>query len=76
MQLRALLDGAYFFPVIYGAFFKKSKGIKSTFDEAPVLVVAPIVITAIGSLLFGLFPDAFIHFFQLAALSAKNILGG
>jgi len=72
----ALLDAAYFFPVIYGAFFKHSKGIKPTFDEAPVLVVAPIIITAIGTLLFGLFPDAFIHFFQLAALSAQNILGG
>ncbi len=76
LLVSALLDGAYFFPIIYGAFFKRPKFVKSKFDEAPVLVVAPIVITAIGSLLFGLFPDAFIHFFKLASLSAKNILGG
>lgn len=71
----ALLDAAYFFPIIYSAYFKKPRFVKSEFDEAPVLVVAPTVITAIGSLLFGLFPDAFIHFFKLAVLSAKNILG-
>lgn len=71
----ALLDAAYFFPIIYGAFFKKTQGIKSSFNEAPMLVVVPIVITATGAILFGLFPDAFIHFFKLAALATQDILG-
>lgn len=71
----ALLEAAYFFPIIYSAFFKRPTFVKSKFDEAPVLVVAPIVITAIGALLFGLFPDAFIHFFKLAVLSTQDILG-
>jgi multicomponent Na+:H+ antiporter subunit D len=72
----ALLDAAYFFPIIYSAFFYKPKVVSPYFDEAPVLLVAPIVITAIGSLLFGLFPDAFVHFFKLSVLSAKTIVGG
>ncbi|HDD35430.1 MAG TPA: monovalent cation/H+ antiporter subunit D family protein, partial [Candidatus Desulfofervidus auxilii] len=72
----ALLDAAYFFPIVYSAFFKKPKFVKAHFDEASFFVVFPIVITAIGSILFGIFPDAFLHFFKLAILSAKNILGG
>lgn len=71
----ALLDAAYFFPIIYSAFFKKPKRVKSQFDEAPVLVVAPIVVTTVACLLLGIFPDAFIHFFKLAVSSAQSILG-
>ncbi|MDL1956618.1 MAG: monovalent cation/H+ antiporter subunit D family protein [Candidatus Desulfofervidus auxilii] len=71
----ALLDAAYFFPIIYSAFFKKPKFVKDHFDEASFFVVFPIVITAIGSIFFGIFPDKFMHFFKLALLSAKNILG-
>ncbi len=71
----ALLDAAYFLPIIYGAFFKKPKFVKDHFDEASFFVVFPIVITAIGSIFFGLFPDAFMHFFKLAVASAKNIMG-
>jgi len=72
----ALLDAAYFLPIIYSAFFKKPKYVKDHFDEASFFVVFPIVVTAIGSVIFGLFPDAFMHFFKLAVLSAKSILGG
>lgn len=72
--ISALLDAAYFFPIIYNAFFKKSD-VYTHFDEAPILVVAPIVVTAIFSLIFCIFPDAFLNFFKMATLAAQNILG-
>lgn len=70
----ALLDAAYLFPIVYSAFFKKGK--RPKFDEAPPLLLWPIIITAVFSLLFGIFPDAFIHLFQLATHSVVTIFGG
>lgn len=73
--ISALLDAAYFFPVIYAAFFKKPVDINPHFDEAPILVVAPIVVTAIFSIIFFIFPDAFLNFFKMATMATQNILG-
>jgi multicomponent Na+:H+ antiporter subunit D len=71
----ALLDAAYFFPVIYNGFFKKPQGGGRHVDEAPVLVVAPLVATAALSIIFGIFPNAFLHFFALASRSVQAIMG-
>lgn len=70
----ALLDAAYFLPIVYNAYFKKSDAY-THFDEAPLLVVAPILTTAICSVIFGIFPNAFFNFFKLATIAAQNILG-
>jgi multicomponent Na+:H+ antiporter subunit D len=72
----ALLDAAYFFPIIYNGFFKKPQGGGRHVDEAPVLVVAPLLATAIFSVIFCIFPDALMHFFDMATQSVHNILGG
>lgn len=54
----SLLNAAYFLPIVYKAFFEKSKDPHHDEEirEVP-LVVFPIVVTAIGSLLIGLFPE-------------------
>lgn len=70
----ALMDVAYFFPIIYNSFFKKSQAVDSTFNEAPWLMLVPIMIGAIISIILGIAPDAFVHFFKLAALTGQNTL--
>ncbi|NVL92170.1 MAG: monovalent cation/H+ antiporter subunit D family protein [Desulfobacterales bacterium] len=71
-----LLDIAYFFPIIYNSFFNRPQGrVNSGFDEASMLMVIPLTVCAIISVILGIAPDAFFHFFGIATLAAKNILG-
>jgi multicomponent Na+:H+ antiporter subunit D len=73
----ALLDVAYFFPIIYNSFFKAPReAVNPHFDEAPMKMVVPLVITAIISLILGLVPNAFFNFFNIASMAAEKILGG
>jgi len=77
LLISALLDVAYFFPIIYNSFFKSpTEATNPHFDEAPAMMVVPLVITAIISLILGIFPNAFFHFFNIASMAAEKILGG
>lgn len=72
----AVLDIAYFVPIIYHSFFKKPSGDPfPRWDEASLWMVVPIAFCAISSIVLGLFPDTIFHFFEVATLSAKNVLG-
>lgn len=72
----ALLDIAYFFPIIYASFFRTPTGhVHAHFDEASMFMVVPLMVTAIMSIVLGINPNAFVHFFKLASLAAHNILG-
>jgi multicomponent Na+:H+ antiporter subunit D len=72
----ALLDIAYFGPIIYHSFFKKPVGRQHCgLDEASLWMVIPIAACAALSILFGIFPNAFVHFFDIASLVAKSALG-
>ncbi len=73
--ISALLDAAYFFPIVYGSFFKKPSGMNPRFNEAPLLMVVPIVVTAIFSIIFFVFPNAFLSFFKMATIATQDILG-
>ncbi|MCF6289860.1 MAG: monovalent cation/H+ antiporter subunit D family protein [Desulfobacterales bacterium] len=63
-----LLNVAYFAPITYRAFFGKRppgevyEGVK----EAPISMVAPLFLTAIISVLIGIYPDFFMSFVKLA----------
>jgi hypothetical protein len=39
-------------------------------------LVIPLMTTAAMSVILGLYPDAFLRFFSIAATAAQNILGG
>ena len=72
----AMLDVAFFFPIIYSSFFKKPlDDVTPHFDEAPMLMVIPLAITALLSLVFGIAPDAFVRFFSITTLAVQNIMG-
>ena len=77
LLISALMDVAYFFPIIYNAFFKiPEEAVNPHFDEAPMRMVVPLVITAVISLILGIFPNAFFNFFNMASMAAEKILGG
>jgi len=77
LLISALLDVAYLFPIVYNAFFKTpEEAINPRFDEAPMRMVIPLVITAIISLILGILPNAFFNFFNIASMATGKILGG
>jgi multicomponent Na+:H+ antiporter subunit D len=75
LVLSGLLNAGYFAPIVYRAFLKKA-AVPYTRGEASPVMVAPIVLTALLSLLLGIYPDLFFHFFRLASTVSGSILGG
>ncbi len=74
--ISALLDAVYFFPIIYGAFFKSDKNGYAGVKEAAPMMAAPLAITAAFSLVLGIFPDFFMKFYTLSDLIVKNVFKG
>ena len=72
--LSGLLNAAYFFPIVFRAFFKEGEGLEGHTEASPFMVV-PLVITAILSVLFGLNPDLFFNFFHIAHDVTGSVLG-
>lgn len=71
----ALLDVAFFFPIVFSSFFKTPKEkVTPHFDEASMFMVIPLVVTAIFSIILGVFPNAFVCFFEIANVATKDIL--
>lgn len=75
LLLSGLLNAGYFFPIIRRAYFVQSDK-RTQFAEAPVLLVAPLVLTALLSLFLGLVPDGVFHFYDLARNVAASVFGG
>ncbi|GAA5521325.1 monovalent cation/H+ antiporter subunit D family protein [Aliifodinibius salicampi] len=71
--ISGLLNVGYFFPIIHRAYFKKGGKELEGHTEASPFMVVPIVITATASVIFGLFPDLFFHFFELASNIAETV---
>ena len=73
----AFLDAAFFFPIVYRAFFKNPEAdVKPHFDEAPMFMVIPLTATAAISLVLGIFPNALLPFFEIVNVAVKSIVGG
>jgi multicomponent Na+:H+ antiporter subunit D len=75
LVISGLLNIGYFFPIIHRAYFRKGEGLEKYGEASPFMVV-PIVITATLSLLFGLFPNLFFNFFDLASAIAASLFSG
>jgi multicomponent Na+:H+ antiporter subunit D len=62
----SLLNAAYFVPVVYHAFFGQPAAGDAHPDhcEAPLAMLIPLCLTAVISVVIGLFPDVFMHFAQ------------
>jgi multicomponent Na+:H+ antiporter subunit D len=73
--LSGLLNAGYFFPIVHRAFFREGEHLEGH-REASALMVVPLVITAMLSVLIGVCPDLFFHFYELASLIAQSLTGG
>jgi len=68
----SVLNAAYFFPIVYNAFFcspEESKFNTRT-QDAPIWCLVPLLITAAGSIILLFWPDPFV---TLAEQAAANI---
>ncbi|MEX0769711.1 MAG: monovalent cation/H+ antiporter subunit D family protein [Balneolaceae bacterium] len=74
--ISGLLNVGYFFPIIHRAYFRKGDESLGTHGEASPFMVVPIMITALLSVVFGLFPDLFFNFYELAQSIATNLFSG
>lgn len=63
--LSSILNGVYFFPIVYRAFFKPLAPENADIKGAPFACVLPLSLTAIGSVLLFFFPGMLI---ELAAM--------
>lgn len=66
LLISTLLNAAYFAPVIYQGFFGKASesDLKHNYAEAHPALVIPLSITALISVLIGLYPNFFMRFVQ------------
>ncbi len=71
----ALLDAAYFFPIVFRAFFKPATEIPVEAHES-VLLAAPVAVTGMLSVVFFVFPDALFRFYRLGDVVAISLFGG
>ena len=64
----SLLNAAYFLPIVYKAFFctEQEAMFTNTIQEAPIWCVAPLVVTAVGSIVLFFYPTLFLNLAELA----------
>ncbi|MEE8432416.1 MAG: monovalent cation/H+ antiporter subunit D family protein [Candidatus Desulfatibia sp.] len=61
LLVSSILNAAYFFPVVYTAFVKELPEGDSTIKEPSLFVTVPLTLTAIGSVILGLYPSLFLE---------------
>ena len=64
LLVSAILNAAYFAPVVYHAFFSPAPAGDAghQYQEAPLAMLIPLCLTALISVLIGIFPGVFMHF--------------
>ncbi len=72
LLLSGFLNVAYFFPIIYRAFFIENQSTNNG-EKITNWIIIPLVITAIMALTLGIYPDFAFQFFKLATLIATGV---
>ncbi len=75
LVVSGLLNFAYFFPIVYSAFFGNPEQ-PSRYDEAPATLCLPLAITAVISVVLGLYPNAGVQMYHLAWKAAAGVFAG
>jgi multicomponent Na+:H+ antiporter subunit D len=73
--ISSLLNGVYYLPIIVNAFFAEPEGAVAEPKRLPLQMTIPIVVLAIGVLIFGIIPQR-IGVIDLVAKAAQGLLGG
>jgi multicomponent Na+:H+ antiporter subunit D len=69
----ALLDAAYFFPIIYNAYFRAGPQENVPVAEAPLLMTLSLSASALCAVVLCFAPGALFRFFNLADLVVTSI---
>lgn len=69
----SFLDAVYFLPIVYRAFFKGKKD--PMIKEAPLSMTIPLLLTALGSVVLGLFPNFLFHLLDLVKMVISSFWG-
>jgi multicomponent Na+:H+ antiporter subunit D len=72
LVLSGLLNLAYFFPIVYAAFFRTSDAFPERGEASPALLL-PLLFTAAASLALGLWPDLGRTLWLLAEQVARGV---
>jgi multicomponent Na+:H+ antiporter subunit D len=75
LVISGLLNFAYFFPIVYRAFFGHSER-TFAFDEAPITVWLPLALTALVSVALGIYPNLGASMYSIAWQAAERVLAG
>jgi len=73
LLLSGLLNAGYLFPIVIRAYFKSSARF-AKFDEAPPLMVIPLLLTAAFALLLGIYPDGIFSFYSLTSEAVLSVI--
>jgi len=77
LLVSSLLNASYYLPPVYNAFFREpDKKNEKGYNEAPFALVAPLVFTALASVLLGVYPDLQCGFLANAVEATKHFIGG
>ena len=73
LVVSGLLNLAYFFPIVYDAFFLAAHG-----EVTPerLSMTAPLAVTAVVAVLLGIMPDLGLAFLRLAQSAAMSVVAG
>jgi multicomponent Na+:H+ antiporter subunit D len=71
--ISGLLNFAYFFPIVYNAFFGPQQT-PSRYNEAGLALTLPLAATAAISIILGVYPNAGPAFYQLAWEAAESVM--
>lgn len=64
--ISGLLNAAYYFPILWQAYFTSGHNVKLELDKVPFSMLIPIVIMALGILYMGIFPSGTLEFLERA----------
>jgi multicomponent Na+:H+ antiporter subunit D len=73
LVLSGLLNFAYFFPIVHAGFFRGERT-PFRFDEPTWALWLPLAVTALGSIVLGVFPDFGFFFYRLAWQAASSLV--
>lgn len=74
LLISTILNAGYYLPIIYAAYFKElPEGENAERQEAPMYMVVPLMITAIGTVILFLYPSALL---ELARIVLSTPTGG
>ena len=74
--LSSVLNAAYFFPIVFRAFFREPGPGSEHIKEASPFMVVPLCIAAVYSIVLFVAPNAPLHFFDIAQMVVSQVTGG